>query len=142
KIAALLEAAMLPEPDPIPVVSYKSSGQVLIVGPGDAALYWAATLSAQLAVTVLMTGRTAPAAISGARRFPVLSGKLTGLSGWLGAFDAEWEQENAIGRALQVDLDRCREHRKCVAACGEIGAIDFSRRDVARSGRFDLVLDL
>ena len=136
KIAALLEAAMLPDPDPVPVVGYKSSGQVLIVGPGDAALYWANVLSAQLAVTVLMTGRAASAAIRGERRYPVYSGKLAALAGWLGAFDAEWEQENpidldlctrcgacvracpehAIGSAFQIDLDRCRSHRACVAA--------------------------
>lgn len=162
KIAALLEAAMLPEPDPVPVVAYKSSGQILIVGPGDAALYWANVLSAQLAVTVLMTGRASPAAIRGERRYPVYSGKLASLAGWLGAFDAEWEQENpidldlctrcgacvracpehAIGPAFQIDLDRCRAHRACVAACGAIGAIDFDRRDTTRRGRFDLVLDL
>lgn len=162
KIAALIEAATLPEPDPVPVVSYKSSGQVLVVGPGDAALYWADALSAQLAVTVLMTGRAGPASLRGERRYPVHSGKLVGLAGWLGAFDAEWEQENpidldlcircgacvracpehAIGPAFQIDPDRCRSHRACVAACGEIGAIDFSRRDTARNGRFDLVLDL
>lgn len=162
KIAALLEAAMLPEPEPVPGVTYKSEGQLLIVGPGDAALYWADALASQLAVTVLMVGRTASASLRGARRFPVHSGKLVKLSGWIGSFEAEWEQENpidldlctrcgacvracpehAIGSAFQIDLDRCRAHRACVAACGEIGAIDFDRRETGRRGSFDLVLDL
>ncbi len=56
KIAALLAQAALPEPDPVPRVAYESSGQLLIVGPADAALHWAAVLAPQLAVTVLMTG--------------------------------------------------------------------------------------
>jgi heterodisulfide reductase subunit A-like polyferredoxin len=56
KIVALLEAAALPEPEPVPSVAYKSEGQVLIVGPAEAALYWADALAGQLAVTVLMTG--------------------------------------------------------------------------------------
>ena len=33
KIAALLAAAALPEPEPVPVVSYKSDGQLLVIGP-------------------------------------------------------------------------------------------------------------
>src|SRR5207244_1105816 len=82
--------------------------------------------------------------------------------GWLGAFEAAWSQENpidldvctrcnacikvcpeeAIDWSYQIDLDRCRDHRKCVVACGAIGAIDFDRSDLARSEAFDLVLDL
>ena len=45
------------EPEPVPRVAYESRGQVLIVGPADAALHWAQALSAELAVTVLATGR-------------------------------------------------------------------------------------
>jgi hypothetical protein len=33
KMAALLAAAALPDPEPVPVVDYRSAGHVLIVGP-------------------------------------------------------------------------------------------------------------
>ena len=162
KIAALLALAALPEPDPVPRVTYRSEGRLLIVGPAEAALHWATVLSQQLAVTVLVTGRATGAELPAERTFPVYSGRLTGLSGWLGAFDAAWAQENpidldlctrcnaciracpehAIDFSYQIDLDACRAHRKCVAACGATAAIDFERRDSAREERFDLVLDL
>ncbi|MGH8725435.1 MAG: 4Fe-4S dicluster domain-containing protein, partial [Burkholderiales bacterium] len=96
------------------------------------------------------------------RKFPVWSGKVTSVSGWLGAFEVEWRQENpidlelctrcnacvracpeqAIGFDYQVDLVKCKDHRECVKACGELGAVDFSRADTARKETFDLVLDL
>jgi Fe-S-cluster-containing hydrogenase component 2 len=50
--------------------------------------------------------------------------------------------EGAIGASLQVDAARCAGHRRCVAACETIGAIDFSRTERGRSEQFDLVLDL
>ena len=162
KIAALLAMASLPEPEPVPSVSYASKGQVLITGPLDAALYWAEALHERMPVTVLATGRTVGAALPSERAFPVFTGKLTALGGWLGAFDAAWSQdnpidldlctrcnaclracpENAIDESYQVDLDRCKDHRACVAACGAVAAIDFARKDTARSESFDLVLDL
>ena len=159
KLAALVAMAALPEPEPAPAVEFKSSGQLLIVGPGEAALDWAQRLSGQLEVSVLMTsGGELPLE----RKFPVWSGSVTRLAGWLGAFELEWRQDNpidleactrcnacvkacpesAIDFGYQVDLAKCKAHRDCVKACGAIGAIDFERAQKARKESFDLVLDL
>jgi len=162
KIAALVAAAALPDPEPVPRVAYRSEGRLLVFGPLDAALRWAAVLRDVLSVTVLATSAGRRDMLSGTRDFPVFTGRLERLTGWLGAFDAEWSQENpidldvctrcnacvkacpehAIDATFQVDLDRCKSHRACVAACDSIGAIDFERSDRLRSGRFDAVLDL
>lgn len=162
KIAALLAAAALPEPPPVPSISYRSDGQLLIVGPLEQALRWADALRAGLSVTVLATGGDFDTDLPVTREFPVVSGRLSRLDGWLGAFEAEWTQENpidldvctrcnacvtacpehAISWNFQVDQAVCKDHRDCVAACGAIGAIDFDRRDTSHSARFDAVLDL
>jgi ferredoxin len=162
KIAALLAQAGSPEPDPVERVTYRSQGQLLIVGPAEPTLRWANALSSRLAVTVVITGRATGAEIPSARNYAIHSGRITALSGWLGEFAATWAQENpidldlctrcnacikacpeqAIDWSYQIDLDRCRAHRMCVAACGATAAIDFDRLDTGRSERFDLVLDL
>ncbi|HEV3010198.1 MAG TPA: 4Fe-4S dicluster domain-containing protein, partial [Burkholderiales bacterium] len=161
KIAALIAMAALPEPEPAPAVEFKSEGQVLVIGPAAAALDWGERLSGQLEVSVLISG-AGQAELPLERKYPVWSGRVEKISGWLGAFEVEWRQENpidlevctrcnaclracpedAIGFDYQIDLAKCKDHRECVKACGEIGAIDFSRADTARKETFDLVLDL
>ena len=162
KIAALIAAAALPEPDPVPVVTYRSGGQVLVAGPAAEALRWARALDGHAAVTVLVTSRDDGVELPATRDFATHAGALTRVAGWLGAFDVEWRVDNpidldactrcnaciracpehAIGFDYQIDLDACRDHRACVAACGEVGAIDFEREKTTRSARFDAVVDL
>ena len=176
KIAALLAMAMLPEPEPVPGVSYRSGGQLLIIGPADAAVQWAERLKDRLEVSVLVTNGSGAegsgaegsgaggsgAELPAVRSYPVWSGQLKSVSGYLGAFEISWEQANAIDLEVctrcnacihacpeqaidfsyQVDLAKCKSHRACVKACGAIGAIDFARAERARSESFDLVLDL
>jgi ferredoxin len=161
KMAALLAMAALPEPDPVPSVEYRSDGQVLVIGPSTTALQWGQHLSGALQTSVLIT-RQDGGELPVERGYPVWSGQHVKVGGWLGAFEIEWMQgnpidlelctrcnacldacpENAIDFSYQVDPDKCKSHRKCVAACGAIGAIDFARLERARKETFDLVLDL
>ncbi|MDB5941152.1 MAG: hypothetical protein JWQ13_718 [Ramlibacter sp.] len=158
KLAALLAAAHLPEPEPVPTVTYRSGGRLLVIGALQEAERAAAMLEDVLAVTVFAQG----GAGAQERRWPVLAGKIDSLDGWLGAFELKYSQgnpidldlctrcnacitacpEGAIGFDYQVKLDSCTDHRSCVQACQVAGAIDFSRPVQALAEQFDLVLDL
>jgi ferredoxin len=158
KIAALLAAAHLPDPDPVPTVTYKSAGRLLVIGPMEQAERAASLVADVLDVTLFTQG----GAGAQERRFPVLGGRIESLRGWLGAFDIRWRRDNpidldlctrcnacvaacpegAIGLDYQIDLARCASHRACVKACDAAGAIDFDRASESFSERFDLVLDL
>lgn len=161
KLAALIAAAQRPDPEPVPTVSYRSEGRCLVIGPAEAAQAAARQLAGTLEVTLLVDA--APGgALTQLNDVPVHSGQLRRLSGWLGAFEAEWESRNpidldlctrcnaciaacpegAIDLAWQVDLSACQGHRACVAACDSAGAIDFDRAPRLTTERFDLVLDL
>jgi ferredoxin len=161
KMAALLAAARLPEPEPVPTVTYKSEGRLLILGAIDAAERAAALLADAMQVTIWADG-AGSAGGAQERRYPVMAGRLQSLSGWLGAFDVSWDASNpidldlctrcnacvaacpeqAIGLDYQIDLSRCTSHRDCVKACDAVGAINFMREPQTQSARFDVVLDL
>jgi ferredoxin len=161
KIAALLAAAHLPDPEPVPTVTYKSAGRLLIIGALDASERAAELLSDTLDVTLFSVGAGADGGAQ-ERRYPVLSGKIQSLTGWLGAFELKWARNNPIGLDLctrcnacvaacpegaigfdyQIDSTLCQSHRACVKACGVAGAIDFGREAQDDREQFDLVLDL
>ena len=158
KLAALLAMARLPEPEPVPTVTYKSSGRLLVIGPLEQAERLAASVADVLDVTIFARGGTG----AQERRWPVVGGRITALTGWLGAFKLTWAADNpidldlctrcnacvaacpegAIGLDYQVNLQACRSHRACVKACNVAGAIDFAREPVQNEDAFDLVLDL
>ena len=161
KMAALLAVAHLPDPEPVPTVSYKSAGRLLIVGPLDQAQAIAGMLADSLDITLFSQG---PGEAGGAQqhRFPVLAGRLVRLDGWLGHFELTWSQDNpidldlctrcnacvaacpeqAIGLDYQIDMSRCDSHRQCVKACSALGAIQFDRPVQEETAEFDMVLDL
>ncbi len=159
KIAALIAAAQLPAPDPVPTVAYRSQGRCLVIGAPEAAERAALMLGDTLDVSLLLAGH---GALGQAHAMAVHSGRLTRLTGWLGQFEAQWESRNpidldlctrcnacidicpegAIGMDYQVDLQACKKHRDCVRVCDAAGAIDFSREAVVHEETYDLVLDL
>ncbi|MDO9166980.1 MAG: 4Fe-4S binding protein, partial [Rhodoferax sp.] len=161
KIAALLAAAHLPEPEPVATVTYKSAGRLLVIGPLGAAERAADLLGDDLDITLFTQGAGDLGAMQ-ERRYPVLGGQIQSLSGWLGAFELKWLRNNpidldlctrcnaclaacpedAIGLDYQIDLNLCKSHRACVTVCKVAGAIDFRRQPETSSETFDLVLDL
>ncbi len=158
KLAALLAAAHLPDPEPVPTVTYKSSGRLLVIGALEQAERAASFVGDVLDVTLFTQG----GAGAQERRYPVLGGRIDSLQGWLGAFELKWSHDNpidldlctrcnacvaacpesAIGLDYQIDMGKCTSHRACVKACDAAGAIDFAREPEAFSEHFDLVLDL
>lgn len=159
KIAALLALADMAEADPVPAVSYQSQGRLLIVGPGSVAIPWAEKISSSLDVSVLCTDS---GELPLNRHYPIYSGVVTKLEGYLGNFTVDWDLQNpidpemctrcgsciavcpegAIDLSFQIDLQKCQSHRDCVIACSSIGAIAFDRVDRKRNAEFDLILDL
>ncbi len=158
KMAALLAAARLPDAEPVPTVTYKSEGRLLIIGALDESERIAAMVGDVLQVSLMATGGRG----AQERRYPVIAGSLQEVRGWLGAFDVSWRTDNpidldlctrcnaclaacpedAIGLDYQIDMDRCKGHRACVKACEAVGAINFQRDAQAHTERFDIVLDL
>ena len=158
KLAALLAAARLPDPEPVATVTYTSQGRLLVIGPLDEAESLAARLADVLEVTLFAHG----GAGAQQRTYPVMAGRIERLTGWLGAFELAWSQDNpidldlctrcnacvaacpegAIGLDYQVNLSACTGHRACVKACEAAGAIDFQREAQPQTQAFDLVLDL
>ena len=160
KIASLLALANLPEPDPLPTVSYDSTqARLLIIGPGSEVFQYAQQLFQDVSVTAMVSdGSPLPQR----KNFVVMNGEIEQLQGYLGQWQVQWRASNpiqldlcsqcgacinacpeqAIDLSFQIDLAKCDSNQACVKACGAIGAIQFHEQFPLMDGEFDFVLDL
>lgn len=106
--SALAVAASYPAPMPVLAVEYRSRGRVLVIGASPAALEVAGELAQHLPVSVLLTGAGGLAPDCG---FPVFSGEIEQISGWLGEFSVSWQsggarQSGAFDLVLNLTANR------------------------------------
>jgi ferredoxin len=104
KMAALEAAAALPGPDPVPTVTYRSTGKTLIIGSAADVAPWAEGLCAQLELAVLLTDAPVAKGAEPARLYPAHRGHDVRVEGWLGAFVVTWEEGGEGRYDLVLDL--------------------------------------
>ncbi len=119
KMAALVAAALLPNPDP-KVRDVTSEGICLIIGPGDVVFDVAHRLSDMLSLTVLLTDDTDPPVTAS---FDVIKGRLGKVTGTLGRFD--------------LRIDALQEVNP-----GGRGAVTFTDPQDNAASQCDIILDL
>jgi ferredoxin len=86
KMAALLAEATMNIPD-APSVTMESAGELLVIGPAEAAIAAAGKVAERLDVTVLVTDNAADALPPRVMSMPVFKGRVTGAGGHFGAFE-------------------------------------------------------
>ncbi|MGA1154551.1 MAG: 4Fe-4S ferredoxin, partial [Burkholderiaceae bacterium] len=107
KVKALLAVAGMSDPDPVPSVSYRSHGRLLVLGPASRVTLALDILDSfeGLEATTIVTDRDA--LIPAGRARPAITGTVTSLQGYLGAFEVCWVQSNPI------DLEVCTRCGAC-----------------------------
>jgi ferredoxin len=104
KMAALEAAAALPGPDPVPTVTYRSTGKTLIIGSAADVAPWAEGLCTQLDLAVLLTDAPIAKGPEPARLYPAHRCHDVRVEGWLGAFVVTWEAGGEGRYDLVLDL--------------------------------------
>ena len=159
KIAALLAAARLPEPEPVPTVTYTSAGRLLVIGPLDAGRARGGD-AVRRAGRDALRARAAPRRRSaGSRCWPAASIRST--AGWARSSSPGPPTTRSTWTCAPAAMPASRPARSRRSAwttrstwraapataaacrvCEAAGAIDFGREAATETETFDLVLDL
>ena len=163
KMRALLAVAELPDPDPVPSITYTSEGRLIIVGPASRVVPVAQRAQRRygdLEVSALITAADADIPLTPGVAW--LSGDDVQIKGHLGKYAVQWTQRNAIdlelctrcnacaaacpsgaiNSLLQVQTNLCDRSGACEVACERVGAIRFDRTDESRDQAADLIIDM
>jgi len=84
--AAINAASQFLPAEPVPAVTYRSGGRVLVIGADENALAAARVLTANLDVSVLLKNGAKP----DDEMLHLYFGELLSIEGWLGQFDVRW----------------------------------------------------